>query len=204
MVDFTLIDKGFWWNGWFLFLQISKTCKNCDHFRKLFNCFASLFFSNQVKTTFLFLYPSTGLLLNGLLSPLWPSVPSTTFCHPLWPSVSSTASVLSETLCLLYDPLSPLRPSVPSTTLCPLCGPLPLYSPLSSLQPPASSTAPCLLYGTLSHLRDMLCYLSLVCKMMMLFCCFANHVWRNRPFRKIAKQAKQLCLDVTSTHEPTR
>jgi hypothetical protein len=60
--------------------------------------------------------------LYGPLSPLRPSVPSTT-------------------LCPLYSHLFPLRPSVPSTALCPLYGPLspstalcPLYGPLSPLK----------------------------------------------------------------------
>jgi hypothetical protein len=107
------------------------------------------------------------------LSHLLPTPLSSALCplygplSPVRPSVPSTTLYLSTTLCTLYCPMSPLRPSALSTTLCPLYGPLsPLrflspLQPLSSLQPSAPSTSlsflnsPLLLYGTICPLQPL-------------------------------------------------
>jgi hypothetical protein len=82
------------------------------------------------------------------LSPLRPSVSSTTFCllygllplngplTLLQPSAFLQPSALSKAHCALYDRLSPLRLFVPSMDLCPLCCSI-------------SFTTLCLLYGLL-------------------------------------------------------
>ncbi len=85
------------------------------------------------------LYP-----LNGILSLIWHSVPSTCLC-PLFSPLSTLLplsplrpSVLSTALCLLYSHMSPLNPYVASTA----CSPLLRYS--------VPFTAICHLYGHLS------------------------------------------------------
>jgi hypothetical protein len=157
---------------WFLFRETAKHTIIAGHFMKLFICFTSLFFADQVKWNI----SQNGKIVNRFSKqwnilhhpyyrrvksleislwssvPLWPLCPFYALCPICGLPSSLQPSVPSMGLCPLYGPLLSQWPSVISTAVCPLYSPLPPHDLCPS--PPTLYTSMALypLYGSLAPL----------------------------------------------------